>query len=149
MARKTFTPAEAEFIGQERVLRFNSSSGGGDIHSVPICFAFDGTNFYAHARKPDAKRWRNVKGNPSVSLELDSYSDDWSQLKGVLVHGKAEFLDSGPDHDLGLRLLKEKYHQYREGASALSSGVPVVRVVPTRVTNWYLGGSAVSRPGPR
>jgi len=84
-------------------MRFNSTSGGGEIHSVPVCFAFDGSNFFVHAKRYNAKRWKNIKLNNSVSLELDSYSDDWSKLKGVLILGKAGFLESGHDHEGALR----------------------------------------------
>ena len=146
MSRTKLLPSEADFIAAQRVLRFNSISEGTAIHSVPLCFAFDGAGFFVHARRTDAKRWRNVRRNPAVSLELDSYSDDWSQLKGVLVQGRAEFLQSGPAHDLGLRLLKEKYPQYRDAATGLAPEVPVVRITPTGVTSWYLEGSKASKP---
>jgi nitroimidazol reductase NimA-like FMN-containing flavoprotein (pyridoxamine 5'-phosphate oxidase superfamily) len=149
MARSKFLPSEVDFIGTQHVLRFNSLSEGNAIHSVPLCFAFDGTNFFVHARRVEAKRWKNVRENPAVSLELDNYSDDWSQVKGVLVQGKAEFLQSGSAHDLGLRLLKEKYPPYREEAAGLAPDVPIVKITPTRMTSWYLEGSKVPKPGRR
>jgi nitroimidazol reductase NimA-like FMN-containing flavoprotein (pyridoxamine 5'-phosphate oxidase superfamily) len=86
LAGSRFMPGETAFIAQERVLRFNSDSGGGYVHCVPAWFAFDRANFYVHARGSDAKRWRDVSRNPTVPLELD-----------VLVFGSAEFLDRGPD----------------------------------------------------
>lgn len=82
-----------------------------------------------------------------VSLELDSYEEDWTKLGGVLVHGRAEFIESGADHELGLALLRNKYPQYRTGPSSLNSSTPIVKVAPYKVASWYLGGNSVPRFG--
>lgn len=145
--RKRLTEDEIGFINEQRVLRFNSIMEDEGIHSVPLCFAFDGRSFFVHAKRANAKRWKNVRKNNRVSLELDSYSDDWSRLKGILIQGKAEFLVSGAEHDSGLSLLKEKYQQYGTGPSALAASVTIVRVTPCRVTSWFLEGSSVPRFG--
>jgi nitroimidazol reductase NimA-like FMN-containing flavoprotein (pyridoxamine 5'-phosphate oxidase superfamily) len=142
MIHTGFTEAESAFVRNERVLRFNSSDETGMIHSVPVCYAFDGNNFFIHARRHNAKRWKNIKANSSVSLELDSYSDDWSKLKGVLVYGTAQFIESEDDKKVALGLLREKYRQYREGSSALTTHDAIVKVLPNKVTSWYLAGSS-------
>jgi PPOX class probable F420-dependent enzyme len=140
VARSEFLKPESDFIATQRVLRFNSLTPSGGIHSVPVCFAFDGRGFFIHAKMSGTKRLRNIEENPVVSVELDSYSDNWSRLKGVLVYGKAELLESGSDHEIGLRLLRKKYPQYRKAPRELTPDVPVVKITPSRVTSWYLGG---------
>lgn len=139
----TFTEEEAQFIQNERVMRFNSLLESGEIHSVPVCFAFDGKSFFVHARRSNAKRWKNVRSNNLVSLELDNYSDDWSRLKGLLVHGKARFLESGPSHDRALSLLRRKYAPYSAPRGGLELSVLVVEIVPYRVTSWFLGRGTI------
>ena len=114
-------------------MRFNSHTSSRNIHSIPICFAFDGTNIYAHRANPDAQRWKNVEKNDAVSVEMDHYVDDWSDLKGVMIYGKASFLDSGPEQKKAVSLLKQKYSQYQQ---RLSDSVVVVKVAPTRVISW-------------
>jgi hypothetical protein len=78
-------------------MRFNSLTPSGKIHSVPICYAFDGTSLRAHARSKGTKRWWNIKKNETASVEIDSYSDDWSLLKGVLIDIEPSFVDTGPE----------------------------------------------------
>jgi len=137
MTHSRFTEAEREFIRKERVLRFNSLGKAGHIHSVPVCFAFDGNNFFT-VSQISAKRLSNIKANNSVSLELDVYSDDWSKAKGVLVYGTAQFIESEDEKKIALNLLKEKYRQYREGPIALSTQSLLLKTVPNEVKSWFI-----------
>jgi len=73
--------------------------------------------------------------NETASVEIDSYSDDWSQLKGVLIFVKPSFVDTGPEQKRGLSLLKGKYEQYR---SMLDGSTPVVKMEPEQVVSWGL-----------
>jgi len=116
-------------------MRFNSLTPGGSIHSVPICYAFDGANLYAHAKSRQTRRWRNIMKDGTASVEIDSYSDDWSLLKGVLIDVKPSFVDSGPEQMKGLSLLRGKYEQYR---TALSDTTPIVKMEPRRIVSWGL-----------
>ena len=116
-------------------MRFNSLTPGGRIHSVAICYAFDGANLFAHARNKEAKRWRNIVENKTASVEIDSYSDDWSRLKGVLIYARPIFVDAGPEQKNALSLLRSRYKQYR---TMLDDSTPVVKVEPERVVSWGL-----------
>ena len=133
-----FSEKQKVFISSQGVLRFNSLTPDGQIHSVPLCFAFDGRNFYVHCANKGAKRWRNLKKNSVVSVELDSYVDDWSGNKGVLVYGKAIFLESGhEDQRKGISLLGEKYVQYREKFKPNDS-IAIVKMEPSKIMSWFL-----------
>lgn len=105
------------------------------MHSVPICYAFDGVNLYAHAKSRRTKRWRNITKDRTASVEIDSYSDDWSLLKGVLIDVKPNFVDAGPEQKKALSLLRSKYEQYR---TMLGDATPVVKMEPERVVSWGL-----------
>ena len=130
-----FSSNEKSFIESQRVMRFNSLTPGGRIHSVPICYAFDGDDLYAHAKSKGTKRWRNIVKNETASVEIDSYSDDWSQLKGVLIYVKPSFVDTGPEQKRALSLLRGKYKQYR---TMLDDSTPVVKMEPEHVVSWGL-----------
>jgi nitroimidazol reductase NimA-like FMN-containing flavoprotein (pyridoxamine 5'-phosphate oxidase superfamily) len=133
-----FSEKQKTFIASQGVLRFNSLTPSGQIHSVPICFAFDGRNFYVHCANKGAKRWRNLKKKSTVSVELDSYTDDWSGNKGILVYGKAIFLEPGQDEERkGVSLLREKYVQYREKFK-LNDPIVMVKLEPSRIMSWFL-----------
>ena len=133
-----FSEKQKVFIASQGVLRFNSLTADGQIHSVPLCFAFDGRNFYVHCANRNAKRWRNLKKNNVISVELDSYVDDWSANKGLLVYGKAVFLQPGQEEQRrGISLLKEKYVQYREKFK-LNDSIVMVKLEPSKIMNWFL-----------
>ena len=113
------TPEQRSFIASHRVARMATADETGTPHVVPVCYAFDGANVYtALDLKPKRlppqrlRRVRNILSNPRVSLIVDDYSEDWSKLRYVLVHGKAELLETGEDRDRAEGLLREKYPQY-------------------------------------
>jgi len=133
-----FSEKQKGFIASQRVLRFNSLTEDGRIHSVPLCFAFDGRNFYVHCANTGAKRWQNLRKNNVVSVELDYYVDDWSGNKGVLVYGKSTFLEPGGEgHSKGMSLLKGRYTQYREKFK-VNDAVGLVKVEPSKIISWFL-----------
>ena len=133
-----FSEKQKVFIASQGVLRLNSLTADDQIHSVPVCFAFDGRNFYVHSANRTAKRWRNLKKNNTVSVELDSYRDDWSGNKGILVYGKAMFLEPGQEEQRkGMSLLREKYVQYREKFKP-NDPIVIVKLEPSKVMSWFL-----------
>lgn len=91
----------------------------------------------------DLARVRNIEANPRVSLLIDDYSDDWSQLGFALVHGTAQILDgaSGAARD-AIRVLREKYPQYRD--MDLESA-PVIEIGSLRLVSWSASGSLDGR----
>ena len=133
-------PEVAEFIAVHRVARLATADASGSPHVIPVCYAFDGVHIYsALDLKPKRvesrrlKRVRNILANPRVALVIDDYSEDWSALAYVLVHGTAELLDGGPAQHHAESLLREKYPQY---ATLLERGCTVLQISPTRVSSW-------------
>lgn len=109
---------------------------GGQPHLVPIVFAVDGDQAtFAIDFKPkkslhNLRRLRNIEANPAVSLLVDHYADDWTQLWWVRIDGTATILD----HDSAsaaapLSWLAAKYPQYQETT-------PPGPVVLINITTW-------------
>jgi PPOX class probable F420-dependent enzyme len=118
-----------------RVARLATVSPANDPHLVPICFAVQGDTIYSAVdakpkTTPDLKRLRNIAGNPSVTLLVDYYDDDWTMVWWVRVDGNATVADGGPERDRGVEALAEKYEQYRDAAS------PLGRMVVVQATKW-------------
>ena len=129
-----------EFIAAHRVARLATADAGGASHVVPICYAFDGSSIYsALDLKPKRvstsrlKRVRNIAANPQVALVIDDYSEDWSALGYVLVHGTAVVMADGVERDRAESMLRAKYSQY---ADMLEQGCTILRIEPTRVVSW-------------
>ena len=128
------------FIKSQRVARLATADATARPHVVPVCFVYDGTHFYtALDRKPKRtgplrlKRVRNIIENPNVALVLDRYREDWQDLAYVLVQGTARVLESGPEQQRAVTLLREKYAQYQDMAI---ESAPVIQITPDRFVPW-------------
>jgi PPOX class probable F420-dependent enzyme len=138
----TPTDKEKEFILSHRVARMATVDKSGKPLVVPICYAYDGNYLYTPIdKKPkrvtirDLKRIRNITENPNVSLVIDDYYDDWNKLCYVIIHGRAELMESGEEYQKSLGLLCEKYPQYRE-MNLFQLNLPVIKIVPDRMISW-------------
>ncbi|MBV8822715.1 MAG: TIGR03668 family PPOX class F420-dependent oxidoreductase [Ktedonobacteraceae bacterium] len=139
--RTTLTAHEIAFVQAQRVARLATADEHARPHLIPVCYAFDGTRFYTPLdEKPKRvastklRRVRNIEAHHEASLLIDRYDDDWSRLGYVLVHGRADILAPGDEvHAHALRLLRERYAQYRTMAL---EHYPVIVITPDSVVSW-------------
>ena len=140
--RTTLSEAEATFVHAQRVARLATADADGNPHVIPVCYAFDGTRYYIPLdEKPkrvagsQLRRVRNIEVRPEVALVIDQYSDNWSHLGYVLIHGHAELIspEDTSIHPRALTLLRERYVQYR--TMALEK-YPVIAITPTQIISW-------------
>src|SRR2546427_7438855 len=106
--------AQRRRLGEARVARLATADASGKPHVVPISFVIQGEKlFFAVDAKPkrtiDLKRLRNIAANPSVSVLLDHYEEDWSRLWWVRVDGTARVLTDSTEADRAIDLLVSKY----------------------------------------
>jgi PPOX class probable F420-dependent enzyme len=123
-----------------RVAHLATANAEGQPHVIPICFVYDGKNFYSPIdEKPKRtapqklKRVKNIRENPQVALVIDTYNEDWRKLAYILVSGKARVLLSGANHRKAVKLLRRKYSQYRK---MRIDRLPMILIRPTRMTSW-------------
>ena len=135
-----FTEAQRRFLESHRVGHLATADAEGRPHTMPVCYALDGHDLLSPIdEKPKRvapsklRRIRNIQENPQVALVVDEYSEDWVQLGYLLVRGRAEIVTNGPVHAKGLRLLRERYEQYR---SMALEDKPLLRIVPERIVAW-------------
>ncbi len=119
------------------VARLATVGADGRPHIVPITFALDeDTMFFAIDFKPkktaDLQRLRNIEANPSVSVLVDHYEEDWTKLWWVRADGTARIVIDGATFEKGISLLTQRYAQYR---SARPAG-PMVSIAIQRMTGW-------------
>jgi len=127
--------ALANLIQWERVCRVATVSASGVPHLVPVChIVADGKIYFASGN--DAKKVLNLKANPRVTVTVDLYSDDWANLKGVMVQGTARLIEKGPRFRKVRALLYRKYPQYPDEAALDESDSVIVEVTPTHVFAW-------------
>ncbi len=116
-----------------RVARLATVGPDGRPHVVPICFVLRGDRLWtAVDEKPkrtrELQRLANIRANPHVEVLIDSYDEDWTALWWVRLRGRARIVD-----DAGaLKLLREKYEQYRAAPPA----GPVIEVEIEARREW-------------
>jgi PPOX class probable F420-dependent enzyme len=106
-------------------------------HIVPVVFAVHGDVVYTavDAKRKSTRRLRrlaNIEANPQVSLLVDHYENDWSQLWWVRADGVAAIHYSGEEMAAGYALLRRKYSQYQR----IALDGPVVTVDVKRWSSW-------------
>src|SRR3989442_12292867 len=134
-------------IADAKVARLATVGAGGKPHVVPIAFAVDGdTIYFAVDAKPkrttDLKRLRNIAANPSVSVLVDHYEDDWTRLWWVRVDGTARLLADGAEAVRATDLLAARYPQYRRARP----GGPVVAISIDRISRWSSEAASSGNP---
>ena len=127
----------SKLIAGERVCRVATAGSDGKTHLVPVCHVLSGDKIYFGSGN-DARKVTNLRENPQIAVTIDLYSDDWSQLRGVMVQGTATLIARGPRFKRPRAWLYEKYPQYRQEAALASSDSVVVEVTPTHVFTWGL-----------
>jgi PPOX class probable F420-dependent enzyme len=136
----SLTKQELAFIRSARVAHLATAGANGQPHVIPICFVFDGANFYSpidekpkRVTAPKLKRLRNIRENPRVALVIDRYDENWAKLAYILIIGRARILASGSNHRKAVVLLRRKYLQYR---TMRIDRLPMILIRPTRTTSW-------------
>jgi PPOX class probable F420-dependent enzyme len=124
------TPEEARArFASQRVARLATADSGGQPHLVAIVFAVDGDRVYSAVddkpkRTTALRRLANVRENPAVSLLVDHYEEDWSELWWARADGQGRVLDAEVDEAReAIRLLSERYPQQRGAGTVLAVDV--------------------------
>ncbi|MFJ5110964.1 TIGR03668 family PPOX class F420-dependent oxidoreductase [Streptomyces sp. NPDC088551] len=130
------TEARNRFTGSP-VARLATAGPDGAPHAVPITFAVShDVLFFAIDHKPKStwnlRRLRNIRENPQVSVLVDHYDADWSELWWVRADGRAEIWEGGHDRTEAVELLRDKYEQYRDQPPA----GPIVAIHVDQWSGW-------------
>ena len=127
----------AGMFAESPVAMLATSTPEGVPHIVPVVFAVHGDVVYTavDAKRKSTRRLRrlaNIEANPRVTLLVDHYDDDWSQLWWVRADGEAAIHHSGEEMASGYALLRKKYVQYQR----IALDGPVVTVNVKRWSSW-------------
>jgi PPOX class probable F420-dependent enzyme len=128
---------EARFA-QAPVARLATAAPDGRPHLVPVVFALhDGVVYTAVDAKPKTtqrlRRLTNIERNAQVSLLVDHYDEDWTQLWWVRADGIATIHRDGDTLQGGRDLLRAKYAQYQ----SVSLNGPVIAVAVRHWSSWH------------
>jgi PPOX class probable F420-dependent enzyme len=86
-------------------------------------------------------RVRDIAERPRVTLLVDRWSEDWTQLAWVRIEGSATLLEptgtAALEHARAVGLLRARYPQY---ATHNLETRPMIRVAVERVSGWAAAG---------
>jgi PPOX class probable F420-dependent enzyme len=150
--RPILTPAERGFLTTARTAVLATIAPDGAPRLVPICFAVaDGAaaagRLVVHTpldEKPkrvadphDLERVRDIAANPVVTVLVDRWSEDWTELGWLRLVGRAELIEpDGPaaaEHAAAVGALRAKYAQY---ATHRLEERPIIRIVVDHARSW-------------
>lgn len=127
----------AKLIAHERVCRVATAGSDGRPHLVPVVHVLAGDKIY-FGSGDDGRKVQNLRENPRIAITIDLYSEDWSQLRGVMVQGTVRIIERGPRFKQARARLYAKYPQYPKEAALSPSDSAIVEVTPTHVFTWGL-----------
>ena len=132
--------SEFQFLAAARIAHLATADRGAIPHVVPVCFVVSGDTLYITIdekpkRRPvtTLKRLKNISENPAAAIVVDRYDEDWARLGWVMLHGRAEILTHGTEHDDAQALLHSRYPQLE---AMLIAEYPVIAVHIERATSW-------------
>lgn len=131
---------ERHFVDTRRVGHLATADSHAMPHVVPVCFSLSEDTLYITIdRKPkrssgrSLKRLANITQNPRAAIVFDRYDEDWQRLAWVMLHGKAEILTAGLEHDQAQAQLLKRYAQL---AAMQIAPLPVIAIRIDRVVSW-------------
>ncbi|MEO9222392.1 MAG: TIGR03668 family PPOX class F420-dependent oxidoreductase [Mycobacteriaceae bacterium] len=134
-------------FGCVRSARLATADGTGRPHLVPIVFTVVGDRLCtAVDAKPKGgnllRRLANIAVNPRVSVLVDYYDDDWTQLWWARADGTAQLREIDR---ADVELLARRYPQYREQPPP----GPLIVVTVERWSGWTADEPARPAARPR
>jgi PPOX class probable F420-dependent enzyme len=146
------TAAERAFLEDARRAVLATTAADGHARLVPICYAVEPVERDERSLQPFAiwspldekpkrtddplalARVRDVLARPKVTLLVDRWSEDWTQLAWVRIRGSASVAEPGhPSHRRMVDVLRSRYPQYADHALDRR---PMLRIVVDAVSSW-------------
>ncbi|GIW44295.1 MAG: hypothetical protein KatS3mg077_1577 [Candidatus Binatia bacterium] len=128
---------ELAFVRAQRVARLATVGPDAEPHNVPVCTVAIGGKIY-FASDANARKVRNIRTNPRVALVFDEYSEDWTQLRGLMVVGKATVIEKGVSFHRARLALYRKYRQYKKFEPIEEGESVLIAVSPEKTFAWGL-----------
>jgi PPOX class probable F420-dependent enzyme len=132
-------------MSTQRVAHLATIGASGQPSVLPVVYAFDGEQIFipldGKPKRVDVRQLRRVRDiidHPQVSLVIDQYDEDWSQLAWVQIRGMAGLLEAGTIYEQALLLLSNRYPQYE---SMPLVGQPLIAIRPIEVRSWRWAGN--------
>jgi PPOX class probable F420-dependent enzyme len=130
--------AVQQFLATKEVVLLATVQADGAPLAMPMWFLHDPATL-TMISVAGTQKVRNLHRDPRVCVVAEGGGT--GDVRGVSVHGRAEFLADGPERRALAARLVEKYQPYlqrRWGGRAMPADRVMFRIVPERVRSWGL-----------
>ncbi len=127
-----------EFLATKEVVVLATVQADGAPLAMPMWFLQDPA-VLTMISVAGTQKVRNLHRDPRVCVIAEGGVT--GDVRGVSVHGRAEFLSDGPERRVLAERFVEKYRPYLErrwGGRAMPADRVMFRIVPSRVRSWGL-----------
>jgi PPOX class probable F420-dependent enzyme len=131
-------PRVQEFLAGREVVVLAMVRADGSPLAMPMWFVHDPTAV-TMVSVADTQKVHNLRRDPRVCVVAESGSG--GEVRGVSVHGRAQFLSESLGRLALVERLLEKYQPHLErrwGGRAMPSDRVMFSIVPSRVISWGL-----------
>ena len=143
----TLSPDERALMTAARRATLATVDGSGRPRLVPVCFAIDDDIVWSPIdQKPKSTsdpralaRVRDIAARPEVTLLVDRWSEDWSELAWLRLSGRAEMVEAADIPGGIVGALRARYPQYDRQDLGHR---PMIRISIDRVRSWFAAGGA-------
>jgi PPOX class probable F420-dependent enzyme len=132
-------PRIQQLLGARDVVLLATVQPDGAPLAMPMWFLHDAATLTTIS-VAGTQKVKNLRRDPRVCVVAEGGSGG-GDVRGVAVHGRAEFLADGPERRALAERFLEKYHPYlarRWGGRAMPADRVMFRIVPSRVRSWGL-----------
>ena len=144
---RVLTDADRALLASTRRAVLATIAPDGQPRLVPICFVIDddaAVLFTPLDDKPKRgddplmlARVRDIRADPRVTVLVDRWDEDWTELAWLRCEGRAELVEPvAPGHAAVVAALRAKYPQYARQAI---DARPLISITIERVTGWDAG----------
>lgn len=132
-------PRVQAYLGTKEVVLLATVNPDGSPLAMPMWFLHDAAALTMISAAGLAKV-KNLRRDPRVAVVAESGTR--ADIRGVAVHGRAEFLDDGPERRTLAERFLAKYEPNLERlwqGRAMPSNRVMFRITPRAVRSWGLG----------
>ena len=127
-----------EFLEAREVVVLATVQADGSPLAMPMWFLHDPTAL-TMVSVAGTQKIRNLRRDPRVCVVAESGSR--GEVRGVSVHGRAEFVSEGPQRRALVERFLQKYRPHLEqrwGGRIMPPDRVMFTIVPSRVRSWGL-----------
>ena len=137
-----FTPAERDLLAEARRATLATIDATGRPRLVPVCFVAVGDVLWSPIdEKPkstadplELARVRDIQARPDVTVLIERWSEDWSDLAWLRLGGRAEIIEGQAVPTGIVEALRQRYPQYHDHDLEHR---PMLTITIERATSWF------------